>query len=89
MGLRCFVFERRHLDQATVAMSNLIGTFDPGDNDLHQNGTCSLARVSVTIALKDALAVEFLDLLPRTGIFESVDVVREALESLSIAVAQG
>jgi len=39
---RCFVFERRHLDQVTVAMSTAIGPFDPGEDDLQQNGNGSL-----------------------------------------------
>jgi hypothetical protein len=40
-------------------------------------------------ATKDTFVVEFPDLLLRTGMFESVDAICEALESLKIAIAQG
>ena len=56
-------------------------------DDLYQRGLSSHASVNVMLALENAFDVEFPDSLLRRDTFRSVESIRDALESLGVAVA--
>jgi acyl carrier protein len=56
------------------------------DDDLYQNGLTSHASVNVMLALEDAFDVEFPDSMVRRVTFKSVAALREALETMGVAV---
>lgn len=67
-----------------VSVSNL-----SDDDDLYESGLSSHASVNVMLALEDAFDVEFPDSLLRKRTFQSVAAIRDALESLGVAVTPG
>jgi acyl carrier protein len=52
------------------------------DADLYQAGMTSHASVNVMLALEGAFDVEFPDRMLRRGVFESIALIRSAIEEL-------
>jgi len=53
------------------------------DADLYQAGMTSHASVNVMLALEGAFDVEFPDRMLRRGVFESIALIRAALQELT------
>jgi acyl carrier protein len=54
------------------------------DADLFQAGMTSHASVNVMIALEDTFGIEFLDSMLTREVFEKVDSIAAALESIGV-----
>jgi acyl carrier protein len=52
------------------------------DSDLYLAGMTSHATVNVMLALENAFGIEFPDHMLRRGVFESIDSIHAAIESL-------
>jgi acyl carrier protein len=78
----------REVLEAHGRLSLAASSLKVGD-DLYQRGLSSHASVNVMLALEDVFDVEFPDSLLRRDTFRSIESIREALESLGVAVAPG
>ena len=58
------------------------------DSDLYLAGMTSHATVNVMLALENTFGIEFPDHMLRRGVFESIDSIHAAIESLRAGEAR-
>jgi acyl carrier protein len=59
----------------------------PDHADLFQAGMTSHASVNVMLALEDSFDIEFPDAMLKRSVFESVDSIAAAIESITLKAA--
>jgi acyl carrier protein len=57
------------------------------DTDLFQAGMTSHASVNVMLALEDAFDIEFPDSMLKRSVFESIEAIAEAIDSIGLKAA--